>query len=514
MTATNPRVAILGLHLEANAFAPPTVREDFLQQCWAEGEAITTLARQVSHLPSELPGFYARMDSTGAWTPVPILVASAPPGGPIVQDLFLEVCDRVRNRLAAALPVDAVYMPSHGASSATGDEDSDGTLVAMVRRIVGPAVPIVVSHDLHCNVSERLVDACDALVVYRTNPHVDQRERASESGDLLREMLGGMRTAKAFIRLPLTPPTVTLLTAEGPYADLIRMGQELSHGDVANVSVAGGFVFSDLPKCGVTITVTARGESPAGLAAARRVALAIARRGWEERGRHTRSLLSPDEAVALALRAANRETPPVIFSDAADNPGGGGRGNTTWLLAALHAAKVPGVVLGVFVDPAVAAQAHAAGEGAHIDAVLNRVESQFSKRLEIGATVEALTDGTAIGRRGVSAGKRFNLGPSALLRLDGSGMRIIVGSLRRQLAEPVMLEMHGIDIGAATCVVVKSRGHFRAGFDEFFPPAQVFEVDTPGLTSPILANFPWKRLPRPVFPLDPDASWQEPEWRA
>jgi microcystin degradation protein MlrC len=512
MTATSPRVAILGLHLEANAFAPPTVREDFLQQCWEEGEAISTLARQVSHLPSELPGFYARMDATGAWTPVPILVASAPPGGPIVQDLFLEICDRIRNRLVAVLPVDAIYIPSHGASSATGDEDSDGTLVAMVRRIVGPAVPIVVSHDLHCNVSERLVNACDALVVYRTNPHVDQRERAAESADLLREMLSGMRTVKAFIRLPLTPPTVTLLTAEGPYADLIRMGQELCRGDVANVSVAGGFVFSDLPKCGVTITVTVRGDSPAGLATARRVALAIARRGWEERGRHTRRLLSLDEAVALARRSADRDTPPVIFSDAADNPGGGGRGNTTWLLAALHAAKVPGAVLGVFVDPAVATQAHEAGEGAHIDAVFNQVESQFSKRMAVGATVETLTDGAAIGRRGVSAGKRFNLGPSALLRLDSSGLRIVVGSLRRQLAEPVMLEMHGIDIGAATCVVVKSRGHFRAGFDEFFPSAQVFEVDTPGLTSPILANFPWKRLPRPVFPLDPSAIWQEPEW--
>ena len=80
-----PRVAILGLHLEANAFAPPTTRADFDAQCWEEGEAITRLARAVSHLPSELPGFYARMDKTGPWTPVPILIAAAPPGGPIEQ---------------------------------------------------------------------------------------------------------------------------------------------------------------------------------------------------------------------------------------------------------------------------------------------------------------------------------------------------------------------------------------------------------------------------------------------
>ncbi len=139
-------------------------------------------------------------------------------------------------------------------------------------------------------------------------------------------------------------------------------------------------------------------------------------------------------------------------------------------------------------------------------------QGTFSRRFAADAVVERVSDGLGIGRRGVAAGKRFTLGPSALLRLDGSGIRVVVGSLRRQLAEPVMLEMHGIDIAAATCVVVKSRGHFRAGFDEFFPPAQVYEVDAPGLTSPVLENFAWKRLTRPVYPLDRAAVWQEPEW--
>lgn len=503
-----PRVAILGLHLEANAFAPPTVRADFVQQCWEEGEAITRLARQVSHLPSELPGFYARMDATGPWVALPILVASAPPGGPIVQDLFEEICDLARARLTAALPLDAVYVPNHGASSATADEDSDGTLVALVRDVVGPSIPIVVSHDLHCNVSERLVAASDALVVYRTNPHLDQRERAAESADLLRELLAGVRMTKAFIRLPLTPPTVTLLTAEGPYADLIRIGQEQMRGVVANISIAGGFVFSDLPKCGLTVTVTTRNDLPQ----ARRIALTIARRAWAQRERHTSNLLPMERAVALAAQAADRTSSPIILADTADNPGGGGRGNTTWLLRALHEAKIPGVVLGVFIDPDLAADAHAAGAGSHLQAVFNRMESQFSRRLECGATVQCLTDGSAIGRRGVSAGRLFSLGPSALLRLDGSGMLVVVGSLRRQLADPMMLEMHGIDIGIASCVVVKSRGHFRAGFDEFFSPQQIFEVDSPGLTSPVLTNFAWQRLPRPVFPLDRDTEWREPAW--
>ncbi len=276
---------------------------------------------------------------------------------------------------------------------------------------------------------------------------------------------------------------------------------------IANASITGGFVFSDLPKCGMTVTVTARGGDQT---LAQRAVLDLARRAWADRHRYVPRLTSVAAATALAVRAGRGEHPPVILADAADNPGGGGRGNTAWLLEALHGAGAAGVVLGNFVDPALAAEAHAAGEGALLDpAVFNRVESEFSKRFAAPARVVALRNGQGVGRRGTMAGRRFDLGLSALLQLEGSGLRVVVCSLRRQLHEPRMLEMHGIDIGAARTVVVKSRGHFRAGFDEFFPPDRIVEVDAPGLTSPVLGNFAWKRLPRPVFPLDAEAVWSD-----
>jgi len=500
-----PRIAILGLHLEANAFAPTTRREDFVEACLEAGPCITALARAPSsHLPAELPGFYAAMDTSGDWTPVPILIASAPPGGPIEQPLFHDFLETIRTGLAAALPLDGVYLCSHGASSAIGDEDSDGTIAAMIRAIVGPDVPIVVTHDLHCNVSERLVASIDGFIGYRTNPHVDMAERGAEAAALLRRILAGEKFSVAFIRLPMTPPTVTLLTDSGPYADLIRDAEAaMATGEVANASVTGGFVYSDLPKCGICVTVTARD-----VAAARSVARRLAQRAWRERERHTRTLLSLAEATALALRAGSGEHPPICLADAGDNPGGGGRGNTAWLLQALHEAGALGVVLGVFVDPALAAEAHAAGVGALLaPAVFNRVPDEFGLRFAAPARVMALSDGRGTGRRGTCAGRDFSLGPSALLRLEGSGLQVVVGSLRRQLYEPRMLEIFGIDIAAARCLVVKSRGHFRAGFDEFFDPARIFEVDVPGLTSPVLANFRFRRLPRPVWPLDPETVW-------
>jgi microcystin degradation protein MlrC len=485
-----------------------STREDFEKSCWHEGAIITELARQTSNLPAEVTGFYARMDEKGPWTPAPTIVIGAPPGGPVVEAVWTEFMDKLEHSLRAAMPLDAVYVSNHGASSAEHLDDTEGDMMAMIRGIVGPDVPVIATHDLHCNVSERTVDALDALVSYRTNPHVDQRERAAEAADLLEEMLGGMKTQKAFIRMPITPPSVTLLTARGPYADLVNMGtammQTPAQGPIANVSVSAGFVFSDLPKCGITICVTSRGD----LAAAQACALKLARAAWSDRARYVPDTLEIPEAI----EKAQQTKVPLLFADVADNPGGGGRGNTSWLLKAFSAAKIPGVLLGVFIDPELAQQAHKAGEGREFDAVFNATESQFSKRFTGRARVLKLTDGEGLGRRGILRGKKFSLGPSALIELVDTGTRVVVGSLRRQLCDPAMLEMHGIDIATVRILIVKSRGHYRAGFDEFFPESQIFDVDSPGLTTPNLKNVDFKRLPRPVFPIDQDATWTEPAW--
>jgi microcystin degradation protein MlrC len=272
---------------------------------------------------------------------------------------------------------------------------------------------------------------------------------------------------------------------------------------IANASICGGFVFSDLPKCGMTVIVTARGGDQALADAA---AQEIARATWADRQRYVAKLSSLEDVTARA-KAAGEGADPVLIADVADNPGGGGRGNTAYVLRALHEAGVAGAVLANFVDPDLAAEAHRLGEGARFNATFNRNPTAFSATFSAPARIVKLSDGKGIGRRGTMAGRAFDLGPAALLELEGSGIRVVLASLRRQCHEPRMIEMFGVDIAAARVVVVKSRGHFRAGFDEFFPDERILEVEVPGLTSPVLVNFPWKRLPRPVFPIDPGAGW-------
>jgi microcystin degradation protein MlrC len=237
------------------------------------------------------------------------------------------------------------------------------------------------------------------------------------------------------------------------------------------------------------------------------VADEIARRAWAEHGRFVPRLTPLDEAVArVAAVCADPGLPPVALADVADNPGGGGNGNTMWILEALHGRGLFGILVGVIFDPELAAEAARLGEGAEFRAVFNRkAPDAFSKRFEADARVVSIRDGDCVGRRGFYAGRRMNLGLSVLL--DLGGISVVVISIRTQCADPVFFEMMGLDIGAARAVVVKSRGHFRAGFDEFFGPDQIIEVDAPGLTSPVLARFDFRGIKRPAFPIDADVEW-------
>jgi microcystin degradation protein MlrC len=502
-----PRVAILGFILESNRFAPPVGEADFRDYYWLEGDDILVEARgDEPRIAPEAAAFVRAMDATGPWRPHPILLAASHPGGPVEGPVFAKALERIVAGLRRVPPADAVYVANHGAMVATDADDPDGALIEAVRAAVGAKARVVVTLDLHANISERMVSASDLVVGYRTNPHVDMVQRGEEAALALRLMLAGRADPKAvLVRLPLTPPSVTLLTGEGPYGEIIDLGQRRqaeAGGAILNVSVFGGFAFSDTPKNGFAAVVTARRER----AAAERLARELAERAWAERRRFRRRLTPLAEAVALACRG---DRAPVIFSDAGDNPGGGGSGRTTELLRALVDAGAEGVLYGSFFDAPLAAEARDLGLGARFRARFNRHPgTRYDVSFAADAEVVGLHDGDVVGRLGLHAGRRLALGPSAALRLGG--ITAVVISDRCQTADPVLFEMFALDVAAARTVVVKSRGHFRAGFAPWFPPERVYEVDTAGFTSPVLERLPWRGLPRPVYPLDEDAEWTPP----
>lgn len=498
-----PRVAIGGFMLESNGHAPVATREQFESYGIFEGTPLLAeLARPAPRAPTCLSGFCTAMDSGRPWAPVPLLSVQGGASGNMDQEFFDECLARMTAGLSAAMPVSGVYLSLHGAATATVEPDPDGVLLDAIRAIVGPEVPVIATFDLHANISERMAKAADMLIGYRTNPHVDMAERGAEAAACMRAMLGGMRPRTGFVKLPMIPPATSQNTDLGPYADIINYGQSRLDHEILNVSIASGFTLGDTPKNGMAVLAYARHSQDAADALARDLAARI----WQSRERWQVSLTALADATEMA-RACGEGAAAKLFADVADNPGGGGRGNTMFILRAFHEAGVQGCVVGVIYDPALAGEAHALGEGQKFTARFNRDETEkFSEEFEAEAVVEKLSDGAITGRRGIGAGRSITLGRTALLRLGG--IQVAVISERRQLSDPAMLEHLGVELRAVRSLVVKSRGHFRAGFDEFFPRENIIEVDVPGLTTVVLSRVPWRHVPRPIWPLDPEMVWR------
>jgi len=505
---SGPKIAVLGFSIECNRFAPVAHEHDF--HILQRGAVVVADARHPT--PRALPeakGFFAAMDASGDWTPVPILLAQAAPNGPVDQTFFDSMMGEWRQGLSAQ-KLDGIYLVLHGAGLATEDDDPDGALIAMAREIVGPDVPIVATLDLHANITARKIAGLDAFIGYRTNPHLDMRERGEEAAQLMRRLLAGEKFHIARVRLPIVPPSVTQVTLKNhpdrPMGEMIDFGEQrmqapLYAGRIVNLSVMGGFAHGDTADHGLTVVVTATDPR-----AAHGMAVDVAEAGWARRARFVAKLTSVADAVALA-----KSPPSRIFADVGDNPGGGARGNTQYLLKAFYEAGVQNALVGALYDPPLAAAAHAAGVGGKITARFNSAEeSRFSEKWQAPAEVVALSDGKFVGRRGIFAGQALDMGPTAAIRLGG--ITVVVISNRQQCADPMFFEHLGLDVAKAGSVAVKSRGHFRGGFDEFFPAERIIDVGAPGLTSLDFENIPWTRLPRPVLPLDKEVSWTPPPY--
>ena len=516
------RVGMAGFFIECNRWAPVTTAAMFASSLDLAGEALQAeLARDVPRVLPDTRGFMAAMSRLGAWQPVALRMVAAQPGGPVAQDYFDALLQDLAQRVRAAGPLDALFISSHGAALTTDQDDADGELFTRLRALVGPAVPIVAVFDLHANFSPRMAAALSACVAYRTNPHNDLEACGEELAQHLHTVLQDGPGVVELVKLPLVPPATAQLVAPGtPYSDLIALGQRHLGGAVLNVSLCGGFALADSVNCGFGVVVTARAGQRAD---ARALALTLAAEVWRARGRFVTQLTPLQDAVqaAVACGLADVSSAPLILADVADNPGGGGGGNTTTLLAALLAAQAQGVLLAVFTDAALAQTAHTLGVGATFDATFNQGSADpLAPELHQRARVLALSDGHFVGRRGLLKGSAQSMGPSALLALGG--VQVAVISQRQQLLDPAQLEVLGIHLDDASTdasneeptrvrtLVVKSRGHFRAAFAHFTSPDRIVEVDCPGLTTPNLRTLTWTRMPRPVYPLDPDTPWQPP----
>jgi microcystin degradation protein MlrC len=492
-----PRIAVGGFLHETNTFAPTKATyDDFVHgggwPSMAQGDSVLKTMR---HINVALAGFIEAADVKG-WQLSPTIACAASPSAHVTKDAFERIVEAMVQGIAAAGPLDAVYLDLHGAMVTEHLDDGEGEILARVRRLIGNERPLVVTLDLHANVTPAMIDHADALIAYRTYPHVDMADTGRAAAKHLALLLETrQRLAKAFRQLPFLIPISWQATYDQPAKSIYEKLAARESDAVPTLSFAPGFPAADFPDCGPSVFAYGRTQADADAAAE-----AIVRLVESHEDDFDGKIYSPDEGVRHAMELAKTAARPVVIADTQDNPGAGGDSDTTGMLRALVKNGATRAALGMICDPEAARAAHAAGEGASVTLALGGKsgilgDEPFAETF----VVEKLSDGKFVAPGPYYGGRNMKLGPSACLRIGG--VRVVTASHKAQLADQAMYRFVGIEPTEQKILVNKSSVHFRADFEPI--AAQLLICAAPGAMPADTAALPWTRL-RPGIRIKPN----------
>ncbi|MBI4277531.1 MAG: M81 family metallopeptidase, partial [Armatimonadetes bacterium] len=439
-------------------------------------------------------GFLDATKEAGAEV-IPSLAASATPSGLVERDTYETLVGRLLDDVQAAKKrgLDGVLLALHGAMVAEGVDDPEGDILQRVRDIAGET-PIAYVLDYHANMTPLMVTAADAVCIYDTYPHIDNHERGVEAARLLFGTLEGrLRPVMALAQPLLMPGLLAQCTEFEPMKSIFARVREVERRPgILNVTLAAGFPYSDVPQAGFAVVAVADRDRRLAEETAQEVADHI----WSRRKEFVRQGVPVAEAVGQAMKS---EKTPVVLADVADNPGGGAAGDGTVILQDLLREGATGAAVGVMADPEAVAKCIEAGVGNTVTVdVGGKTDDLHGPPVRVTGRVRLISDG-AFTQTVMAVGVPVRLGRTAVLQVDG--VEIILTERRYQALDPQAFRGQGIEPLDRRIVVLKSSVHFRAGFT---PLARggIIEVDGPGLSSSNLTRFAFKRVRRPIFPLD------------
>ncbi len=478
------------LGTETNTFSPiPTGAQLFADTSLVRGGAYSDTPNLFS-LP--MLEFRNRGRARG-WRVTESLCTFAVPAGLTVQRVYQAFRDEILADLTKAMPVDAVLLSLHGAMVAEETELCETDLVQHIRAIVGPGVPIGVELDLHCHLTEELVAAATAIVIFKEYPHIDVRERAAELFDIIAAAAEGRaRPRMAMFDCRMIGLYPTTLEPMATFVSKIK-GLEGRDG-VLSISIAHGFPWGDVSAMGTRVLVITDSEAADGQALA--ASLGRELRGLRDRIEAPWMPLDAALDQALALPAG-----PIVLADMADNAGGGAPSDSTFILRAMLARGMRDAALGSIWDPGAVALAFEAGEGARMRLrVGGKLGPMSGDPIDLDATV------TRLARQVMQDGLGGKVRMGDCAAITAGGIDIVLNSKRTQTFTPSAFTNLGLDPAAKRYVVVKSMNHFRAGFAPI--AKSILYVAAPGTIDFDYRRLTYRRVRRPIYPLDPDA-WAE-----
>jgi microcystin degradation protein MlrC len=483
-----PRIAVGGFLHETNTFAPTKAGyADFVHGGgWPAMTQDADVLKVMRHINVGLAGFIDEAETHG-WELVPTIFAAASPCAHVTKDAYERIAKVMVEGIANAGPLDAVYLDLHGAMVSEQFDDGEGEILRRVREVIGDKLPLVVSLDLHANVTPEMVHHADALIAYRTYPHIDMADTGRASARHLALLLRhGQRLEKAFRQLPFLIPISWQCTNDFPTRGIYEKLAAMESEAMPTLSFCPGFPAADFAHCGPSVFAYGRTQADAQAAVDRLVAL-IESHEHDFDGR----IYTPDEGVRLAMELSKNARRPVIIADTQDNPGAGGDSDTTGMLRALVRNNATRAAIGAIYDPASAKAAHDAGIGATVTLALGGKSGiPGDAPFEATFTVERLSDGKFVAPGPYFGGRDMDMGPSAALQIGD--IRVVVSSHKAQLADQAMFRYVGIEPTEQKILVNKSSVHFRADFE---PIAEKLLIcAAPGAMPADTASLPWTKL--------------------
>lgn len=494
------RLALLGLYHETNTFAAHGA--DYA--AW-EASGILRGAAEILPVYGEsafsIAGVLARAREDADVAVVPLFFTFTGPKGNITENAFERLAGEMLGLLRDGGPWDGVLLIQHGAAVAAHIPDADAEIIARARAVVGPRVPIGVASDLHGNVTERYVAESTAVVFFRTNPHLDARERGYECADLIiRTVRGEIHPVQAVE----TPPLVANITQQFSDVEPMRgiyatINDVLAWPGMLSASIAMGYPYADVPGMGMAFIAVHDGDP----AAARRAARHMARAAWARRA----DLVGDTPSPAAALTAAQHApTHPVVLLDVGDNVGGGSPADSTHLLAAAQRLGVRRLLMSLY-DPSAVAVCAAAGVGNTVSlAVGGKTDALHGSPVPVTGRVRTLFEGKWEDTRPTHGGFRFyDAGVTAVLLTEDDHTLVLTS---KREGNTSVGQMYALGLFPEEYQVVVAKG-VHSPRPAYMPlAAEVVMVNSPGVTSSDLTTFTYRHRRRPLYPFEPEATYE------
>lgn len=482
------KIAIASILQESNTFSPVATRyEDFSPAFGKDA-----FRRHEGKL-TEMGGFIDILQKSKVEI-LPLCAAWAITANRLIRADFHRLVAEFEEKLRKANP-DALLIAMHGAQTAVGEDDVEGFVLERARKILGPDKPIVLTLDLHANITERMVLLANAIVGYHTYPHIDMFEVGQKAARLmLRILKGEVRPTMAYRKLPLIIPAENSQTYRGPMHQLIRAAQTWETSGAAEaVSIFPVQPWMDIEEMGCAVVSVTNGNQRS----AQRQANSIARKLWNNKRAFDVKLIPVSDAIKAALKTNGG---PVVLSESSDSTGSGSPGDSTGVLKHLVKAPLTESAAIFLVDPANVARAIKAGIGANVSLkVGGAFDKKNSKPVPVQGRVKLISDGRWVARaRGYNTGITTEMGRTVVLEVGK--VNILMAERSAMTVDPELFRSHGIDPVYCKIVVVKSPNGFRAAYEPI--AKSIFVVDTPGVSTANLKSLPFRRVPRPIYPLD------------